>query len=313
MSYLESLRSAPPARQFMLIAAVFVVLCAAGAAVYFGVLRTPYGVLFSNLRTADAATIVEDLDKRKVAYQLRDGGATILVPAGAVDATRLAVMSEDLPLKGQVGFELFNKSDMGLTEFAQRINYQRALQGELARTIMSLDSVDTARVHLSLAEESVFRDDRRPAKASATLVARPGREVTPATVAGVQHLIAAAVPDLDPANVVVLDQHGAVMGGDTAAAAPVAADFTPVAPPAVPYTPAPPLPAMSAHPGSPFASASTFWTLGSIVILAPLVFLAGLLARRGWPVRLSDRERASHVEGFRSLLEEGGARAGRRP
>ena len=139
MSFVDQFRSSSPSRQALVVAIIVAVLTLALAAAYFFVLRKPYGVLFSGLRQADAATIVADLDKKKTPYRLADGGSTILIPRDVVDSTRLAIAGEDLPLKGTVGFELFNKSDMGLTEFAQRINYQRALQGELARTIMTLD------------------------------------------------------------------------------------------------------------------------------------------------------------------------------
>lgn len=220
MSYLDDIRAASPLKQGLLAAAALAIVFVIGVAVYFAAIRVPYTVLFSNLRPADAAAIVQDLDKKKIAYRLRDGGATVLVPEPLVDSTRLAVMGEDLPIKGAVGFELFNKSDMGLTEFAQKINYQRALQGELARTIMTIDSVDVARVHLSLPEPSVFRDDHRPPKASATVTTRPGRTLSPAAVAGIRRLIAAAVTDLEVSNVVVLDGQGDILGGDTPSEAP---------------------------------------------------------------------------------------------
>lgn len=177
-------------------------------AVYFA-LRPTYAVLFQDLRPADAATIVAQLEQDKTPYRLRDGGTTILTTADRVDAVRLEIMGAELPLKGAVGFELFNKSDMGLTEFAQRINYQRALQGELARTIMTMDGVESARVHLTLPEPSVFRADRKPAKASVALIPRRGRTLPAAAVTGVQRVVAAAVPDLDPAAVVVVDATGA--------------------------------------------------------------------------------------------------------
>lgn len=175
--------------------------------------RPKYEVLFRDLRPADAATIVAQLEKDKTPYRLDDGGSTILTPAARLDETRLAVMGADLPLKGTVGFELFNKSDMGLTEFAQRINYQRALQGELSRTIMTIDAIDTARVHLTLPEPSIFRADRKPAKASVTLTTRPGHVLTPDTVAGIQRLVGASVPDLDIGNVVVLNAQGSLVAG----------------------------------------------------------------------------------------------------
>jgi flagellar M-ring protein FliF len=108
---------------------------------------------------------------------------------------------------------------MGLTEFAQKINYQRALQGELERTIMALDAVESARVHLSLPDSSIFRDDRRPPKASVTLTMRPGRRLSPEMVSGVQNLIAASTPDLEAANVFVLDEHGAIVSENAVGAA----------------------------------------------------------------------------------------------
>lgn len=206
-----------PSRQIIAAAAIGGVLIVVLVAAYLLLFRQSYAVLFNNLRQADAATIVAELDKKKVPYRLRDGGATILVPEKAVDSTRLSVMSADLPIKGMVGFELFNKSDMGLTEFAQRINYQRALQGELSRTIMTLEGVDTARVHLAITEPTIFRDDRKPPKASVTILPRPGRTLTADMVAGVQRLVAAAVPDLDVANVVVLNGKGAIISPTSAA------------------------------------------------------------------------------------------------
>lgn len=215
MSVVDQIRSSSPRQKIVLAVLGAVIAAAIAAAVYVLLLQTHYDVLFTKLRPTDAATIVAELDKKKTPYRLQDSGTTILVPAKAVDAIRLDVMSQDLPLKGVVGFELFNKSDMGLTEFAQKINYQRALQGELERTIMGLDTIDTARVHLSLPDPTIFRDDRRPPKASVTLIPRPGKEISSDTVRGVQRLVAASTPDLDSANVVVLDEHGAIVSGDT--------------------------------------------------------------------------------------------------
>jgi flagellar M-ring protein FliF len=171
-----------------------------------------YQTLFTSLRPADAAAIVADLDRKKISYRLADGGATILVPADVVDRTRLSVMTEDIPLKGTVGFELFDRSDMGLTDFAQKINYQRALQGELERTISTLDGVDSARVHLSLGEDRIFRDDQVPPKASVTIRMRKGLTLPTGAAQGIQRLIAAAVPSLEAANVVILDEQGRLEG-----------------------------------------------------------------------------------------------------
>jgi len=213
MTLVERLRSASPRTQALLWAGLGLAVLALLIATYLLFIRRPYDVLFNNMRTMDAATIVAQLDKDKIPYRLEDNGTTLLVPADIVDQTRLNIMSADLPLKGMVGFELFNKSDMGLTEFAQRINYQRALQGELARTIMTIETVDTARVHLSLPEQTVFREDRRAPRASVTVQTRPGKVLTASAVRGVQRLVAAAVPDLSISDVVILDQAGEEVSG----------------------------------------------------------------------------------------------------
>src|SRR5258706_3634201 len=182
-----------------------------GAVWFFG-FRTTYQPLFSGLRAGDAATIVADLDRRSLSYRLADGGPTIRVPADKADSTRLNVVGEDLPLNGTVGFELFNKSDMGLTDFAQKINYQRALQGELERTIMTLDGVDTVRVHLSLSEDRIFRDDRVPPKASVTVRMQKDLGLSESAAAGIRRLVAGAVPKMEAADVVVLDEKGQEVG-----------------------------------------------------------------------------------------------------
>ncbi len=210
-------RTATPARQLQLSVAAACLFAVFIAVVWFAFLRTTYLPLFSGLRATDAASIVSVLERKKVPYRLADGGATILVPEEMVDATRLGVMGEDVPLKGTVGFELFNKTDMGITDFAQKINYQRALQGELERTIMTLDGVDTARVHLSLGEDRLFRDDRVPPKASVTIRMAKNASLSQEAAQGVKRLVAAAVPNLDVANVVILDAEGDVVSGLTAA------------------------------------------------------------------------------------------------
>jgi len=217
------LRTMPPGRQ-LLIALLGVVALTGLLLVAWTVLRVPYQPLFTRLKAADAAAIVADLDHKKIPYQLADGGSTILVPANRLDATRLDLTNDNLTLKGTVGFELFNKSDMGLTDFAQRINYQRALQGELERTIMTLDGVDSARVHLSLGEDRVFREDRVPPKASVTVRMKDEAVLDSAAAAGIQRLVAAAVPQLQVADVVILDEKGAIVSAPPQAAAPDTGD-----------------------------------------------------------------------------------------
>jgi len=198
-------------RQISLVALGIAILCAVMGLIYVTFLRTDYVVLLSRLRPADAAAVVAQLQKDKTPYRLADKGTTILVPKDLADPSRLEIVSTDIPLKGAVGFELFNKSDMGLTDFAQKINYQRALQGELARTIMTLDGVDSARVHLSLPEQGIFQRDHTAAKASVTVIMQPGDTLSPAAVNGIQNLVASAVADLDANDVVVLDARGDVI------------------------------------------------------------------------------------------------------
>ncbi len=198
-------------RQIKLLAGVFAALFVVLALGYYFFIRAEYSVLYSGLRPADASAIVAELDTQGVAYQLEDQGTTILVPKGESDSVRLAIVRSDAPLKGSAGFELFNKSDMGLTDFAQKINYQRALQGELARTIMMMDGIENARVHLTIPERSLFRGTRSEPKAAVTLTLQRGKLVDEARVAGIQRLVAAAVPDLKLADVVILDELGRII------------------------------------------------------------------------------------------------------
>ena len=204
-------------KQLILVGAGAVALAVLVLLIWLLILRTPMVPAFTNLKATDASLIVEELKRQKVAYRLENDGSTILVPEDQVDATRIAVLGGDLPLKGTVGFELFSKSDMGLTEFAQKINYQRALQGELARTLMSMSTVESARVHITLPETGVFQEEHRPAKASVTITPKLGTVVDGSAVIGIQRLVASAVEDLDAGNVVVLDG-----GGKQLSAEPVA-------------------------------------------------------------------------------------------
>jgi flagellar M-ring protein FliF len=205
---------AGPSRQIKLLAAVFAALFLLLALGYYFFIRTEYAVLYSGLRPADASAIVAELDAKGVTYELKDQGTTIMVPKGESDSVRLAIVRSDAPLKGSSGFELFNKSDMGLTDFAQKINYQRALQGELARTIMMMDGIENARVHLTIPERSLFRGSRSEPKAAVTLTLVRGKAVDEARVAGIQRLVAAAVPDLKLGDVVVLDELGRIISSN---------------------------------------------------------------------------------------------------
>lgn len=200
-------------RQWLVIGGLFVAVVVLLGGGYYWLRSGATAVFAERVRPGEAAAIVAELDKRGTAYALKDGGTTVLVPAAQADAIRLALVRSDAAASGQIGFELFNKSDMGLTNFAQKINYQRALPGELVRTIMAMDGVETARVHLALPERALFRDDRTQPSAAVTVQMRGQTAPDAAMVAGIQQLVAAAVPDLSAARVVVLDGEGRVVGG----------------------------------------------------------------------------------------------------
>ena len=125
--------------------------------IYWFALRTRYEPIMTAVAPDEAVEVVKVLETKKIAYRLADEGHTILVASAEADRARLELVGSELPIRGQVGFELFNQSDMGLTEFAQKINYQRALQGELARTILLLKGIESVRVHLGLPERAAER------------------------------------------------------------------------------------------------------------------------------------------------------------
>jgi flagellar M-ring protein FliF len=194
------------ARQVFLAGAAAVLLLASLAA--WWLLRGDPAVLFSELREQDAATIASELEKLKIPYTIADQGTTLLVERAQVHSARMKLMGRDLPLHGSVGFELFNNSDFGMTEFAQKINFQRALQGELTRTILSFHEVRDARVHLALPEQGLFRQATGRPKAAITLTLRPGQLLRTEQVSGIQRLVAAAVPGLQAQEVTIVDQRG---------------------------------------------------------------------------------------------------------
>jgi flagellar M-ring protein FliF len=189
-------------------AAALLVMLAAAA---WWILRVEHAVLFSDLRPQDAALMSAELDKLKVPYTLGENGASLLVDRSQVHAVRLKLMGRELPLNGTVGLELFNHTDFGMTEFAQKINYQRALQGELTRTILALAEIRDARVHLALPEQGLFKQNAARPKAAITVAMRPGQALRSDQVNGIQRLVAAAVPGLHAQEVTIVDQQGTAL------------------------------------------------------------------------------------------------------
>jgi flagellar M-ring protein FliF len=173
--------------------------------------RTDYRPLFANLTPEDAGEIVKKLKEQKIPHQISQDGKAILVPSEKVHDLRLTLATEGLPQGGGVGFEIFDRKNFGMTEFVQKLNYQRALQGELSRTISQLAGVESARVHIALPEESLFKESEKPATASVVLKMRSNAALRDAEVQGVVHLVASSVEGMDPNNVTVLDSRGKML------------------------------------------------------------------------------------------------------
>jgi flagellar M-ring protein FliF len=177
--------------------------------------ESSYVPLFASLTPEDAGAIIAQLKAAKTPYRIGGTGEQILVPADKVNEMRLRMAVQGLPLGGGVGFEVFDKTSFGLSDFNQRINYQRALQGELARTIGQLRGVTRARVHLVLPQPSLFAERERLPSASVFLKLSPSARLTAEEVRGIVHLVASSVEGLTPARVTMVDTAGRVLAAGT--------------------------------------------------------------------------------------------------
>lgn len=195
----------------MLIAGVAILSVAAFAVLILVANRTDYRPLFTNLNAEDAGEIVKKLKDSKTPYQITPDGKGILVPADKVHEQRLTLASEGLPQGGGIGFEIFDRKNFGMTEFVQKINYQRALQGELSRTISQISGVEQARIHLVLPEKSLFKENEKPATASIVLKMKSNRTLRDNEVQGVVHLVSSSIEGMDPDHVTVLDSRGKIL------------------------------------------------------------------------------------------------------
>lgn len=212
MAMFAFIEDMPRSSRVGLLAGASIVLLAMVAALWW--MFTPrYQLLFGNLREADAAEVTESLASWKVPYRFTDDGSAIEVPKDQVYDTRMKLVSAGIPSGGHVGFELFNDSDFGVTDFAQRVNYQRALQGELERSIAALPGVESVRVHLTIRRPGLFVGQNDASKASVAIGMALGQVLTPAQVRGIRSLVASGVEGLDPSAVVVLGPTGVLAGG----------------------------------------------------------------------------------------------------
>ena len=171
--------------------------------------RTPdYRVLYTNLSERDGGAIVAALDQMQVPYRFSDGGGALMVPAEQVHAVRLRLAGQGLPKGSLVGFEAMDNQKLGTSQFAEQINYQRALEGELARSVQSISAVQSARVHLAIPKPTIFVREQQKPSASVLVNLYPGKSLDSAQVSAVVHLVANSVPELAPTNISVLDQNG---------------------------------------------------------------------------------------------------------
>lgn len=179
--------------------------------------RTPtFSVLYTNISERDGGNVIAALQQMNVPFKLADGGGAILVPQQQVHELRMRLASQGLPKGGLVGFELMENQKLGMSQFIEQINFQRALEGELSRSIQSLAAVEGARVHLAIPKQTGFLRDEQKPSASVILNIHPGRALDANQVAGIAHMVASSVPLLTPANVSVIDQSGNLLSSDKA-------------------------------------------------------------------------------------------------
>src|SRR5262245_37162529 len=177
-----------------------------------------YRVLYTGISDRDGGAVVTALDQMGVPYRFSEGGGAILAPARQVHDARLRLASQGLPRGGTVGFELMENQKLGATQFQEQVNYQRALEGELSRSIQTLSAVSAARVHLAIPKPSVFLREQQKPSASVIVTLGAGRTLDRAQVAGIAHLVASSVPELPLRAVSVLDQHGNLLSSAQEAA-----------------------------------------------------------------------------------------------
>lgn len=170
-----------------------------------------YRVLYANLSDRDGGSIISSLQQMNVPYKFAEGGGALLVPATQVHEVRLRLAGQGLPKGGLVGFELMETQKLGASQFQEQVNYQRALEGELARSIQSLSAVNGARVHLAFSKPSVFVREQQKPSASVLLSLHPGRTLDPGQVSAIVHLVSSSIPDLPVKNVTVIDQSGSLL------------------------------------------------------------------------------------------------------
>lgn len=216
----KGFESLPASRKLTILAAAGITLLSIALAVVF-INQPDYKVLYTNLSTEDAGQITARLQEKKIPYQLSPTGDMISVPSEKVSELRLELAASGLPKGGGVGFEIFDAKNLGVTEFVQQLNYQRALQGELTRTINSLDEIQQSRVHLAIPKKSLFSEDQKKPTASVIVKFKSGRTLSEPQINGIAHLVSSSIEGMSPRDVMIVDSSGKVLskvteGGDVA-------------------------------------------------------------------------------------------------
>ena len=193
----------------LMVAIAALIALAVGASTWLK--QSDYRILFSNISERDGGSIIAALEQMNVPYRFNEGGSAILIPGTRVHEVRLRLATQGLPKGGGVGFELMENQKFGISQFAEQVNYQRGLEGELARTIQSIGAVQGARVHLAIPKPTVFLREELKPSASVMVSLYPGRSLDPMQIVGIQNLVAASVPNLAVTGVTVIDQSGAMI------------------------------------------------------------------------------------------------------
>jgi len=175
--------------------------------------KSEFQPLYAQLDPEDASAILSRLREQKIEYRIASNGSTVLIPQEHIYETRMQLASAGLPRGNGVGFEIFDNTKLGMTAFAQNVNYQRALQGELARTINQISEIESSRVHIVMTEKSLFVDDEEPASASVVLKLHPGKWLNQGQVDGILYLVSSSVARLSPENVTIVDSKGKLLAG----------------------------------------------------------------------------------------------------
>ncbi|TAL67297.1 MAG: flagellar M-ring protein FliF [Bacteroidetes bacterium] len=197
--------------QRIMIGIVFIAVISGMYLIVSSVTAKEKSVLFTGLDEKEASKIVQKLKDDKIEYDLQENGSTILIEKDKVYDTRLSLASEGLPESGMIGYELFDKTNLGMSEFVQKLNYRRALEGELAKTISSIEDVNKARVHIVIPEKALFDKDQKPPTASVSLHLKGNRGLAKTSIEGIQNLVSGSIEGMKPEDVIVVDQRGKIL------------------------------------------------------------------------------------------------------